>query len=193
MKVILATLVLAAPLTASAVGRSVSNQAVVRPAQAVRIDAGKGELRVMVSSDQAFSYDVEFVPEGPRTFLGLGFGSVPPTEEELAQSKAEFDASAGILTVKAPKRLNAVINARVPMGNPLTVRMAAGKVKFGPRAGELDAKLDVGTLEYDASNLPKGACVDALVKTGAVNNRLDKDCTKNAARLRVDVGTIEVN
>ncbi|MFA5141007.1 MAG: hypothetical protein WC728_17405 [Elusimicrobiota bacterium] len=177
-------------LACAALAKTVSQEVSVAADQKIRIDADRGEVAIAVSKKQSLSYEVEFVTDR-KSFWPLGGRGL--SEEQSKDSWASFDAGTGTLRVHAAKGVNALIKVGVPATAALDLKLGAGKVRIEARSGRVDAELLAGTMSYDGAGLPRGACVDALVKTGVTRNTRDSDCASVGAKLRNGTGTITID
>lgn len=188
MNKLLIAVVLSCPLSAHAI----EGKAGIKPGQTVRIAVDQGELRVVSGASDSLSYQVEFVPEG-RTWSFFGLFGKGSSSQACEGCSASYDAEKGDLRVHSGSRFRAVVKVGVPKDQRLDVQLAVGTADIGPLVGKIAARVDVGTLAYDASSLPVGVCVEAFVKIGAVSNARDVNCKSVGATLHTRTGTISVN
>lgn len=177
---------LAAPALAGALDKSVTEDVEIAPSQKIRISLDKGELKVLPGTSNRIKYRVDFAPDG-----GWFFGE-KPSAKDYADSTAAFDKKSGELKIRSGRKMSTTVKVYVPSAQPLDAQLDAGTAEIGPLAGKVDADLGVGTLEYDASALADGSCVDASIKIGVVTNSRDRDCKSVGAKLRAHTGTITV-
>lgn len=170
-------------------GKSLSHQVRLPADQKVRIVADRGEFEVVSGGDAALSYKVDFVSNGNSSW----WGASEPTPEQLEKSQASFDETTGVLSIRTDEAITAKVRVTLPAKAPLKIEMGAGTLLIASRTGYVDARVDAGTLTYDASGLGKGVCVDARVKVGVITNERDSNCASTGASLAAKTGTITVN
>lgn len=160
----------------------------LEPGTAFRAAVDKGAVTVLPGAGEHAEYAVSFKRDrGPLARLGLTDGG----EEGCAECAADYSAAAG-LRVRTVDGVDAVVRLTVPVDRELAVDLAVGTLDIGPRSGKTAASVATGTLSFDGSALPAGACADAGVQVGAVENRRDSGCKTTPATLRVKTGTIAV-
>lgn len=158
--------------------------------QQLRVEVNRGQVVVEPSGAEAPSYEVRFKKDQSlMVYLGL---RKDPQGGACPDCTASYERSKG-LRVQSPEGVNAIVKVRVPAEQALAVGLEVGTVKIGALTGRIDAEVGVGTLDYDASALPKGACVDASVKTGATHNNRETGCTSVTAKLMTRTGTVTVD
>lgn len=146
----------------------------------------KGAVTVKPGTETG--YRVEFKRDRS---LAERFGLTRGEAAGCAECAADYTPAGG-LSVRTGKGVSALVELVVPAAQELKVDLEVGTLRIGRVTGKLAASVETGTLDYDASGLPAGACVDATVKVGAVDNRKDVDCRGTAATLRVKTGKISV-
>lgn len=186
------TFALAASLPLAALAEAgiagAANEAPLKAGETVSVSVDKGLVTVEPGAPGKLSYTVEFKPDrGFWERLGLGGG----TPAGCAECSVDYTPAKG-LSVRTGKGVSALVKATLPAGQALDLAVDVGTVRVGRLTGTLTAKLETGTLDYDGRDLPAGACVDAVVKVGAVENRRDAGCKSTPAALRVKTGTISV-
>lgn len=187
------TLALAASLPLAACA---SEAGIAGVANTVALKAGgvfvasidKGAVTVKPGTDAQTGYRVEFKRDRS---LSERFGFGKGEAAGCAECAADYTPAGG-LSVRTGKGVSALVELVVPASQDLKVDLEVGTLHIGRVAGKLAASVETGTLDYDASGLPAGACVDASVKVGAVDNAKDVDCKSTAATLRVKTGKISV-
>lgn len=173
-----------------AVAKVFSQEAAVRAEQKIRVEVDRGELKVAPGEPGKLSYQVEWVPSHSRSFFKM-FDKNAPTQKDYDACSASYSAEKG-LQIKTGERVNAVVTVGIPAGQPLDIQLEAGVLEVGKLTGKLSAALETGTMKYDGTGLPAGACVEASVKTGAVENKRDRGCKAVLVTLRTGTGTITV-
>lgn len=172
-----------------AVAKVFSQEAAVKADQTLRVGLDRGELNVAPGEPGKLSYQVEWKPSRSRSFFKSDKDS--PTQKDYDDCSAAYSAEKG-LEIKTGERIEAVVTVRVPQAQPLEVKLDAGVLEMGKLTGKLSAHLDRGTMKYDGRALPAGACVDATVKTGGVENKRDEGCKTTLVTLRARTGLIAV-
>lgn len=168
------------------VAQIVKNDAPVKAGQKISIAIDKGELIASPGRPAELSYRVEFIADKKGGWFDRSKG---PTQKDFDECAATYTPEQG-LKVRTGKGLNAVVTVGVPAEQALDVQLGAGVVKLGKLNGVLGASVGAGTLEYDASALPREACVGATVGAGAVEN--PRNCKPASVTLHVQTGTISV-
>lgn len=148
----------------------------------------KGLVKVKPGKAGEASYQVEFKRDRS---LSERFGFGGGQAAGCAECAADYSPEKG-LTVRTGKGVSALVDLTVPAAVELKVDLEVGTMRIGRVTGKLAASVETGTLDYDASGLAAGACVDASVKVGAVDNKKDVDCRSTPASLRVKTGKISV-
>lgn len=168
--------------------RLVENQIDVKPGQKIVVAQDKGKLTVNPSTGATLSYRVEFVPDQRRSWWDRTPG---PTQQDYDDCTATYSAEQG-LRIHTGKGLSAVAVLNVPVTPALDAQLKAGILAIGQRAGRVEAFIGSGILEYDASGLPAGTCVNASINSGTVANERDFDCSSVGAVLHGHSGIITV-
>lgn len=159
----------------------ISDKVALTPKQWFRLDADKGEVKIVPGENGLVTYEVEFTPNRWSK----------PTAQDFKDSTAIY--SAGMLTVRCAQSLNVKVSLRVPPTQRVEALLESGVMSIGPITGELVAKVQTGTLDYDARALPADVCVNATVNVGTVENHRDFRCKPGQTTLHVRTGTLEVN
>lgn len=188
MKTFLAALLVIAGAAHAA--KTVSSEAALKPAQTLKIRADRGELVVLPGPAGKLSYTVEWTHDKALTIFGYSM-TKEPSEKDYESCSASFTPENG-LVVSPGKDFGAKVRVLVPPDQAVDVELAAGTLELGKLTGPLSARLDAGTLKYDGTALPKGACVDGVTKAGTVDNERDRDCKTTPVKLRVGAGTLDV-
>lgn len=182
-----AALPLAAGATQAGIA-GVSNTVPLAAGQAVRAAVDAGAVSVTGGSGREFRYEVRF--QRDRGFLGR-LSPKKDGAEGCAGCSVDYTGEKGLVVKTAPG-VTASVTLAVPAEVPVTVDLAVGTLSLSGLGGKVAATVETGSMDFDASRLPEGACVDAGVKVGAVTNRRDTGCKATAATLRVKTGTISV-
>lgn len=182
-----AALPLAAGATQAGIA-GVSNAVPLAAGQAVRAAVDAGAVSVTAGSGKELRYEVRF--QRDRGLLGR-FSPKKDGAEGCAGCSADYTGDKGLVVKTAPG-VTASVTLAVPAEAPVTVDLTVGTLSLSGLGGKVAASVETGSMDFDASGLPEGACVDAGVKVGAVTNRRDTGCKTTAATLRVKTGTISV-
>ncbi|MFI5363164.1 MAG: hypothetical protein ACHQ49_14450 [Elusimicrobiota bacterium] len=159
----------------------VSDKVGLKPGEWLRVDGDKGRIKIYPIASGPISYEVEFHPDQ---------GTVP-SQRAYGDSWAAYDAAKG-LTLRSGKDLEIILKIGVPAKQPVKVVLETGRIEIGQLTGKIDAKLETGELDYDASALPADVCVNASTSEGSVTNHRDFRCKPGEANLHVHTGTLEV-
>lgn len=168
--------------------KTVSQRLPLDPGRNIQIVAERGEFEVVSGEAGTLAYQVEFVPNNGSSW----WGTPELTPEQIERSKASYDPETGTLSIETDDTVSAKVRVTLPEAAPLRVRVGAGILTVASRKGYLDVAVDTGIINYDASGLARDVCVDALVKTGVVDNDRDENCASTGASLRAKTGTITV-
>src|SRR3989338_9195259 len=166
--------------------KAVSDLLSVQPTQVIRIEMDKGKLSIVPAEAGLIRYQVEFVAN-KRSMWFWPFGQKGPSQEDYKASWASFDPETSTLRINTGSNINAIVKIGVAAPQPLVAKVSSGTVAIGQLTGKIKVAVGTGTIKYDASALRQGACVEATVNTGSVEN--PRDCWPDPADIGFHAGT----